>query len=1463
MDLFAAQMLGGRNGRGLFNRVDNYAELLSSKDDMTVMSGLQQLCDQLNMSTVMPLFRMNVAALIPPIMTSLQRHDFLEMSILASRVLTYMVDSFPPTIIELSRQENVVALLSPLRNMVDMELSEQCLTCIEKVCEADMGARSFCQGDGISALLTFADFFTLNSQRKIWSNVCRLSSFVSCSTFKLVSPVLPTLRAGINHEDGQINRSALTSITRILQGVKEGNEMADEVFGDVGTSLARVLVSREKEEATFVAALSLISVSITYSDRATKKVVEGDLLSALLTLFHEASFDMGSPVSSVSNHSPVADSPVADQFCLTRDRRVTVSLEEARVISNIFSELLPYVSEGAMEKAHLLRSSPSNESKEASEEDEFEDIDEEAEESLETAAELRSRILEASIPIQTLQEHHRLQKRQCICDRCNRSLPLTNWYHCNVCSNFDLCGSCLLTQYRSHCGGDHSFTDMSAFSTMSSTDSEVKLEANNGKRALYAGTPHFLTKILSAVPAAVRLSSESEVPQTQFYCVEFLARAVDLASKEQLQASGLSPSSVCRTITSALQQPALLTLLAVFLTQKLTTKMPKIYTEVFVREGVVNSMQKLKANLSAPHKRKRNEPEANSTAWREMILEEVTKLLALFPVGREKEMSKKLQAIGRSLQSDELLPSLVQLREVLNSNVTSYEIVSSTVFHELKEALLRSKSVTQLIAIVHLLSDAEGRKNSCPLASLIEHLQSTLTHSDSFQPLSFGGLKSAQSKVNIRLVPDGSSSSRTDLSSRNEDSSSPIPPSHQSANVAVEPLADMNTISVFVAQKLLHSRIPGASMKDDSDEESEDTPTVWLRYDNKILPPSMTTVQLIQHICASNEKKQDTKPKHPKRKGSDDTNVVVLHYSDKPFVGPQFEALSSIPNIPTRTPEYSQIILPSQDTCPSSGGAVLRKLEMSFPWSGRFLQPALQDVLILLATLHEVVLRWDALTTLDVVMDVLTLTLPVDPRRTSLVPPTVTHQDFCHHKLNNKAMRHCSNFLLAGQHLHTWAVNLALDCGFLFMPSTRKFLFDISFCGTVRSIVRMQQKIGDYGVMDRNSADHNMGRAFRLRRVKKRVWRESPLDCAVKFLSGPRSSGSVAWDFEFFDEVGLGSGPTKEFYLLVAAALREKKLNLWRSSDETGQHFIAAQGLYPRLCGFGAEEDPKTSEDMEKYFLVIGRFLARALLDDHVPSMFLSPALLRLLRGECCTIDDVEAIDPSLYQVIKAITEAHQKGTNQIRLSGQSKSFPIEEMNLDFSYGGVSLLPQGHGENVAVNADNMMTFCDDVVRAILQSGVSTAVKALRKGFDDYIPLYALQILSVEELQEVMKGHDHLVSRQEFVENCAAEHGYTMASRPIGWLFDILASFTLEEQKTFFSFLTGSSHLPIGGLSSLHPKLTIVRKTSSEPSVKESDQLPSAMTCQNYLKLPAYESIEQMEAKIRQAMEEGKGSFHLT
>jgi E3 ubiquitin-protein ligase TRIP12 len=117
------------------------------------------------------------------------------------------------------------------------------------------------------------------------------------------------------------------------------------------------------------------------------------------------------------------------------------------------------------------------------------------------------------------------------------------------------------------------------------------------------------------------------------------------------------------------------------------------------------------------------------------------------------------------------------------------------------------------------------------------------------------------------------------------------------------------------------------------------------------------------------------------------------------------------------------------------------------------------------------------------------------------------------------------------------------------------------------------------------------------------------------------------------------------------------------------------------------------------------------------------------------------------------------------------------------------------------------------------------------------------------------------------------------------LLEVLSELDPSDQRRFLRFVTGCPRLPPGGIAALQPRLTVVRKhpslmpTSDGPTpgttpsntfgdwsngtpLADGD-LPSVMTCANYIKLPPYSCKEIMRERLIFAIREGQGSFDLS
>ncbi|GAB2291950.1 E3 ubiquitin-protein ligase upl3 [Dionaea muscipula] len=519
------------------------------------------------------------------------------------------------------------------------------------------------------------------------------------------------------------------------------------------------------------------------------------------------------------------------------------------------------------------------------------------------------------------------------------------------------------------------------------------------------------------------------------------------------------------------------------------------------------------------------------------------------------------------------------------------------------------------------------------------------------------------------------------------------------------------------------------------------------------------------------------------------------------------------------------------------------------------------------------------------------------------VPP----EEFVNSKLTPKLARQIQDALaLCSGSLPSWCYQLTKACPFLFPFETRRQFFYSTAFGLSRALYRLQQQQGADG---QGTANDREGRLGRLQRQKVRVSRYRILDSAVKVME-MYSSQKAVLEVEYFGEVGTGLGPTMEFYTLLSHDLQKIELGIWRtnSSDKPsmdidgdqpkeakshiGSGLIAVSdsdnlvqthlGLFPRPWPPNSDSsDGSSFSKVIEYFRLLGRVLAKALQDGRLLDLPLSTAFYKLVLGQELDLYDIILFDPEFgkilqemqalacrKQYLELISGDSTEAVSQLRFRGAQ----IHDLCLDFTLPGYPDYALKPGEN-NVDINNLEEYISLVVDATVKSGIIRQMEAFRAGFNQVFDISSLQIFSPNELDCLLCGRKELWKAETLVDHIKFDHGYTSKSPAIINLLEIMGEFSPEQQRAFCQFVTGAPRLPPGGLAVLNPKLTIVRKHSSTmvntpsngtiPAESADYDLPSVMTCANYLKLPPYSTKEIMYKRLLYAISEGQGSFDLS
>lgn len=466
---------------------------------------------------------------------------------------------------------------------------------------------------------------------------------------------------------------------------------------------------------------------------------------------------------------------------------------------------------------------------------------------------------------------------------------------------------------------------------------------------------------------------------------------------------------------------------------------------------------------------------------------------------------------------------------------------------------------------------------------------------------------------------------------------------------------------------------------------------------------------------------------------------------------------------------------------------------------------------------------------------------------------------FINNKLTAKLTRQLEEpMIVASSCLPDWALDLPQHFPFLFPFATRySFLQSTSF-GYARLILKWQSQ--QSRGQDNSRRDDGIGFLGRLQRQKVRISRNHLLESAVKVFELYGSSSSIL-EVEYFEEVGTGLGPTLEFYSLVSKEFVRRDLKIWQDSDtsQPGVYVYHPQGLYPSPMPL--EKVAKDDRQKRKHLLsVIGQFVAKAMLDSRIVDLSFNTVFLKHVLGEevPATIATLQLVDSALANsLVKLEAMASQE------LSGAAvQGGGVEDLAIDFTIPGYDIELKHDGAQTQVTAENSAEYIRLVLDAIVGEGIKIQAKAFREGFSKVFSVDDLQAFSAEELAMLFGNAEEDWSIDTLGEAMKADHGFTTESPAIRNLVDIMTTYDTKSRRDFLQFITGSPKLPIGGFRGLNPPLTVVKKPHEAPLTAD-DYLPSVMTCVNYLKLPNYSSKESLKEKLRVAMIEGVGSFHLS
>lgn len=420
---------------------------------------------------------------------------------------------------------------------------------------------------------------------------------------------------------------------------------------------------------------------------------------------------------------------------------------------------------------------------------------------------------------------------------------------------------------------------------------------------------------------------------------------------------------------------------------------------------------------------------------------------------------------------------------------------------------------------------------------------------------------------------------------------------------------------------------------------------------------------------------------------------------------------------------------------------------------------------------------------------------------------------FINTKLTAKLNRQLEEpLIVASSCLPSWSEDLARLFPFLFPFETRHLFLQSTAFGYSRAMLRWYNSQNG----DENRHDRPDDRPFlgRLQRQKVRISRSRMLESAMKVMELYGSSPSIL-EIEYFEEVGTGLGPTLEFYSTISKEFSKKKLKIWRENDCSNgdEYAFGKHGLFPSPMS-DAQASQESGKKQLQLFKMLGKFVARSMLDSRIIDVFFNPAFFRIADSSSMvapSLGTVKAVDHDLANsllLLKRFANA-KKAVEDKGLSASDKAqalqqvevdgVKVEDLSLDFTLPGYPTIDLiRDGSDVPVTIENVDLYVDRVVDMTLGSGVRRQVDAFRTGFSQVFPYSSLKTFTPSELVILFGQSEEDWSIETLMDSIKADHGFNMDSRSVRNLLQTMSEFDLQQRRDFLQFVTGSPKLPIGG-----------------------------------------------------------------
>lgn len=267
-------------------------------------------------------------------------------------------------------------------------------------------------------------------------------------------------------------------------------------------------------------------------------------------------------------------------------------------------------------------------------------------------------------------------------------------------------------------------------------------------------------------------------------------------------------------------------------------------------------------------------------------------------------------------------------------------------------------------------------------------------------------------------------------------------------------------------------------------------------------------------------------------------------------------------------------------------------------------------------------------------------------------------------------------------------------------------------------------------------------------------------------------------------------------------------------------------------------------EDFTRHYYFIGRVLGKCLYENLLVELPLAEFFLSKLigRNSDVGVHHLASLDPVMYK-------------NLLFLKNYEED--VSELGLDFTVVNDELgetkveeLKPG-GSNIPVTSVNRIEYIHLTADYRLNKQIRAQCNAFRQGLANVIPLEWIHMFNNKEVQVLISGAEIPVDIEDLKNHTNYTGGFEPNHKTIRLFWKVVQNFSDIQLRQLLKFVTSCSRPPLLGFKELNPPFCIQHAGGQ-------DRLPTASTCMNLLKLPAFENENLLRERLMYALQSNAG-----